>query len=88
MSSSLRGLWDSISSFLGSYVYQCLPTVVRLMIVVGFASLEQGVGRFSGRKRAPTDEFVLNPRQASAVIEFCDQQKTGESYIALTPMIY
>jgi len=88
MSSSLNGLWGSISSFLSSYVYPYLPTLVLLLIVVGFASLLQGRSRLSGRKRALRDELALNLRQANAVIEFCDQQKTGESYVTPIPRFY
>jgi len=88
MSSYLGGLSGSISSFLGSYVYPYLPTLVLLLIVVGFAFLIQSRSKLSGRKRALRDELSLNLRHANEVIEFCDKQKTGESYVTPIPRFY
>jgi hypothetical protein len=85
VSSSLTG---TVSSFLSSYVYPYLPTLVLLLLVVGFASFIQERNRLSGRKRAMRDELALNLREANEIIEFCDNQKTGESYITPIPRFY
>jgi len=88
VSSSLSGVSNSVSSFLTSYVYPYLPILVLLLIVVGFATWIQGRSRLSGRKRALRDELSLNLRQANEIIGFCDQQKTGESYVTPIPRFY
>jgi hypothetical protein len=88
VSSSLNSLSGTISSFLNSYVYPYLPILVVLLIVVAFTSWIQGRSRLSGRKRALRDELSLNLKQADEVIAFCDQQKSGESYVTPIPRFY
>jgi hypothetical protein len=78
----------SVSSFLSSYVYPYLPILVVLLLVVGFASWVQQRSRLMSRKRALRDELSLNLRQANEVIEFCEQQKGGESYVTPIPRFY
>jgi len=81
-------LTTSLSSFLTTYVYPYLPILVILLIAVAFASWVQARSRTSGRKRALRDELTLNLSQANAVIEFCDQQKAGDSYVTPIPRFY
>jgi hypothetical protein len=88
VSSSLGGLADVLTSFFNTYVLPYLPTLVLLLVVVGFANWVQGRSRLSGRRRALKDELSLNLRQAGQVVEFCDRQKTGESYITPIPRFY
>jgi hypothetical protein len=77
-----------VQSFVEAYISPYIPTLVMLLIVVGFASWLGGVRKVGGQKRALRDELVLNLRQARSILEFVESQKTGEEYVIAIPRFY
>jgi len=77
----LRFVYETyVDPFLRMYIFPYLPTLLMVLIAVGFSSWLSGRGRRKGLVRALKQELVENMELAKAILEFVNSQKEGAPY--------